>query len=83
LSYGSLIWLGLLVAVPVVATAFYLGLQQMKALEAFEAELNAVRGRVIAAPLPGELLNAKRTAIREAASALSSTEAGITQNRGA
>jgi hypothetical protein len=83
LSYGSLVWLGLLIAVPVVAVAFFLGLQQMQALHAFEAELNAKRGTVIAAPIGGDLLNAQRSVIREAATALSSPEASIGQNRGA
>ena len=83
LSYGSLMWLGLLIAVPVVAVAFFLGLQQMQALHAFEAELSAKRGTVIAAPIGGELINAQRSVIREAATVLSSTEASIGQNRGA
>jgi hypothetical protein len=83
LSYGSLVWLGLLIAVPIVAVAFFLGLQQVRALHAFEAELNAKRGTVIAAPTAGDLINAQRSAIREAATALSSTEASIGQNTGA
>lgn len=83
LSYGSLAWLGLLVAVPVVGVALFLGLQQMQALNVFEAHLDAARGRVIAASMTSELINAQRAAIRGAATALSSSEAGIGQNRGA
>jgi len=85
LSYGSLVWLGLLIAVPVVGVAFVLGLQQMQALRAFEAELNAKLGTVIAASASGsDLLSAQRSVMREAATALSATEAaGIGQNRGA
>ena len=82
LSYSSLAWLGLLIAVPVVSVAFFLGLRQMRAMQAFEAQLDAVRGRVIDASITGELLNAQRSAIRDAASALSSSDVGIGQNRG-